>query len=293
MPETRPEDSLLGQKTPGIIANEIIMSRSSHGGSFLLVEGPDDCKFWQSRICQGRCEIVSAEGKPNLLGAIGQLDSRQFVGVLGIIDDDGDSLEDMPPPSSINLVATDGHDLECLLLQSPALERGVLAELGNPAKIEAFQQGAGQTIRDRLLENGLAFGRLRWLSKRSAWRLSFEALKPERFIDRESWRVDAENLMATAAAQQFGTNVDEIGGLLAALPDADPWLVCQGHDLLEILRLGLRSTLGDMKPSQGKGQIAALLRAAFQDTHLAATRLHQGIRAWEQANTPYQILPIH
>ncbi|MFZ4699692.1 MAG: DUF4435 domain-containing protein [Candidatus Methylumidiphilus sp.] len=290
MPET--EETLLEAKTPGIIANEIIMSRVLFEGSFLLVEGPDDYKFWQTRICDGRCELIVTEGKSNLLGAIDNLNARNFIGALGIIDDDGDSLENSRMLSA-NIIATDGHDLECLLLQSPALERGVLAELGNSMKIERFQQQSGLTVRDRLLENGLFFGRLRWLSKRMGWQLKFEALKPERFMDREAWLVNVENLNKVAATQLTRTNTEEISDLLETLPNADPWLVCQGHDLLEILRLGLQKVLGEMKTSQGKSHIAALLRAAFHDTHLAATRLYQNIRVWERANAPYQVLPAH
>ena len=48
MPEIQRVETLLGEKTPGIIANEIIMSRVLFEGSFLLVEGPDDFKFCQS-----------------------------------------------------------------------------------------------------------------------------------------------------------------------------------------------------------------------------------------------------
>ena len=130
MPEIQRVETLLGEKTPGIIANEIIMSRVLFEGSFLLVEGPDDFKFWQTRICEGLCEIIIAEGKPNLLGAIVNLNARSFVGALGIIDDDGDSLENEQTLLE-NLIPTDSHDLECLLLQSPAFERGVLTEFGN------------------------------------------------------------------------------------------------------------------------------------------------------------------
>ncbi len=292
MPEIQRVETLLGEKTPGIIANEIIMSRVLFEGSFLLVEGPDDFKFWQTRICEGLCEIIIAEGKPNLLGAIVNLNARSFVGALGIIDDDGDSLENEQTLLE-NLIPTDSHDLECLLLQSPAFERGVLTEFGNPKKIEQFQTQAGVSVRQRLLENGLVFGRLRWLSKRMDWQINFNTLKIERFMNREIWRIDIESLFRTAASQQADANVDEISDLLQALPPADPWLVCQGHDLLEILRLGLQETLGDLKPSQGKSHLAALLRAAFHDTHLATTQLYQNIRAWEQANAPYQVLPVH
>lgn len=288
------KESLLNQKTPSIIANEIIMSRSvlAYERSYLLVEGPDDSKFWHSRVSHEYCEIVITEGKPNLVGAIGNLDAREFVGALGIIDDEGDSLENKVKLST-NLITTDAHDLECMLLKSSALERGVLAELGNKSKIEAFQNASSQSVRDRLLENGLAFGRLRWLSKRKAWELSFDILKPERFMDNEAWLVDIENLVRLAATLGTHASAEEIGDMIKALPDADPWLVCQGHDLLDILRLGLQNVLGEMKASHGRSHLAALLRAAFQDVHFAVTQLYQNIRAWEQSNAPYQVLLLH
>ena len=286
------EETLIEAKTPCIIANEIIMSRVLFEGSFLLVEGPDDFKFWQTRICEGRCEVIVTEGKPNLIGAIENLNDRLFPGALGIIDDDGDSLESNRTNIE-SLVATDGHDLECLLINSPALERGVLAELGNVTRIQQFKSQTGQSVRDRLLENGLVFGRLRWLSKRLDWQLNFDALKPERFMDRESWSVNFENLIEIAVEQQAKIKSDEVIDLIANLPYADPWLVCQGHDLLEILRIGLLNAIGEMKASYGKMYVAGLLRAAFHDTHLAATQLYKDIRAWEQSNPPHKILPVH
>jgi hypothetical protein len=279
-------------KSPGEIEAEVLMTRTVHKGSFLLVEGPDDLKFWRPRILDGKCELVDTQGKPNLLGAVGRLDTRGFTGMLGVIDDDGDSLDDDWRCPSRNLVVTDARDIECMLLRSPALERGVLAELGNPEKIDRFQQQSGVSVRERLLENGLAFGRLRWLSKRQGWGLDFGKLKPERepFLSRETWRVDETVLLREAASLQGAASADDLRALLDALPPADPWCVCQGHDLVEILRLGLLKVLGDLKPSHGKDQVASLLRAAFHDAHLAATRLCADVRGWEHANVPYRVL---
>ena len=77
------------------------------------------------------------------------------------------------------------------------------------------------------------------------------------------------------------------------MPNVDPWLVCHGHDLLKILRVGLQTVLGDLKSTFTHEDLAAHLRLAFHDTHLAATQLYKDIRAWEQSNPPYQILPVH
>ncbi|MGH8551444.1 MAG: DUF4435 domain-containing protein [Methylococcales bacterium] len=266
------------------------MSRQLHKGSFLLVEGLEDLRFWRNRISDSDCEIIRADGKPNVLGAIQKLDSRLFSGALGVVDDDCDSLEGWLSPSS-NIVVTDAWDLECMLLRSCALER-VLAEFGDPEKIKRFQEQSGVSVRQRLLENGLAFGKLRWLSKRQDWGLDFgKQLKPERFLDREAWFVDAAGLTADGA-RLAGISNNELHTLLEALPTVDPWYVCQGHDLVEILKLGLQKALGNLKPSYGRDNIASSLRLAFHAVEFSVTRLYRNICDWEQMNGHYRILPI-
>ncbi|WP_217807311.1 DUF4435 domain-containing protein [Methylomagnum ishizawai] len=267
------------------------MTRQVHKGSFLLVEGPDDSKFWKTRISDEECQIVLAEGKNNLLGAIEKLDARRFSGALGIIDDDCDSLESWRCPSC-NLLVTDGRDLECMLFCSPALER-VLAELADPAKIQRFEQKSGVSIRARLVENGLAFGRLRWLDKRQNWGLDFsKKITPSRFIDRKTWVVKRTELLDATFQAAGLKDAEQLCALLEALPAADPWLICQGHDLVEILRLGLHEEVfGTLKSSYGKDDIARNLRLAFHTAELALTKLYRDIRGWELNNTPYQILP--
>lgn len=277
-------------RAAGDIEAEIIMSRQVHKGSFLLVEGPDDSKFWRSRVCDRSCELVQADGKENVLRAIQRLDSRRFAGALGLIDDDCDGLEGCCYPSA-NLIATDARDMECLLLRSSALER-VLSELGDQNKIKRFQDNHGLSVQERLLENGLAFGRLRWLSKRHGLGFKFDKLKPDQFIDRILWQVNYSGLIEAAALHVELTDLSEIHDLLDALPTADPWYVCQGHDLVKILKIGLQTVLGNLKPSYGEDSLAKDLRLAFHAAELATTQLYADIRGWEQTNIPYRILPV-
>ena len=277
------------------IAAEIIERRTQHSGSFLLVEGSSDDKFWREHVSHPNCLIRPAGGKPGVQVAIKRLDSIGFKGVLGVIDDDCDSLENRRLPS-VNLVATDTRDLECLLLRTQLLEKMVF-ELGDHEKIATFEKQAGLSVRERLLENGLVFGRLRWLSKRMDWQLfdtsKPDDLKPEAFMDRDNWQVDKEKIVHKVASKLRMDDTGELCNLLDSLPAADPWQICQGHDLLKILRMGLQTALGDLKSAYTHEDLAAHLRLAFHDTHLAATRLYQNIRVWERANAPYQVLPAH
>ena len=148
----------IGHKTPDILVNEIKMHRTSHNGLFLIVEGNDDVRFWTPRH-HADCELVDGEGKQNVIGGIQRLDSTSFAGVLGIVDSDYDTLNGTSIESE-NLLATDAHDLECLLCRLSALDK-VLAEYGSRPKIERFENEAGADVRTGLLERALIFGRLR------------------------------------------------------------------------------------------------------------------------------------
>jgi len=271
-----------------IIENEVIMHRQTHRGSFLLLEGEDDHRFWDRRVSQG-CELVIGDGKQNVEGAVRRLDTRRFSGALGIVDADFDRLQDRALPSP-NLLATDAHDLECVLLRSPALD-GVLAEYGDRAKIRRFEATQGGTVRDALLARDLIFGRLRWLALRRGWNLPFDELGPERFTGRKTWEGDRDGLYAAVVTAGVPGSIADVHAAVSDLPDADPWSTCWGHDLIGLLRIGLQQVLGDLKSSKGVADIAALLRRSFDRSDLYQGAFGHSIRGWESANPPYRILP--
>ena len=128
-----------GNKTPGTLVAEIKMSRMSHGGAFLIVEGNDDVRFWTPPSRRhADCELVDGEGKQNVIGGIQKLDDASFAGVLGIVDSDYDPLNGIAIGSD-NLLLTDAHDLECLLCRSSALDK-VLTKYGNRSKIRTVRE---------------------------------------------------------------------------------------------------------------------------------------------------------
>ncbi|AFL73631.1 DUF4435 domain-containing protein [Thiocystis violascens] len=280
--------NLTAYKSSGDIEAEVLMMSQVHTGSFLVVEGVDDIRFWTSRVADGACELVDGNGKPNVEGALTRLDSRSFSGVLGIVDDDCDGLDCRPLPSP-NLIATDAHDLECVLLRSPALDR-VLGEFGSRAKIRKFEQTQGVEVRNALVSRGIQLGRLRWLSRRAGWPYPFGDKGPARFVDQATWTVDTARLEADVVASGAYPSVADLRAALGNLPTDDPWSICQGHDLVAVLGIGLRKVLGNLKAGTGVDYIASLLRSAYDDIDLERGHLGVSIRAWEQANTPYRLL---
>ncbi len=277
---------LRGHKSPGTIVAEIKMRRMFHGGAFLLVEGADDVRFWASRRHAG-CELLDGEGKPNVLGAIQRVDAAGVAGALGLVDDDGDMLTGARVESG-NLLYTDAHDLECLLCRSSALDK-VLAEYGDPAKIRRFETAHGD-VRNALLERALVFGRLRLAARlaRPAARLD---VKIPRFLKPDTWAVEAnDKALVRASVPDSPDDARAITSRLVQLPLADPWYVVRGHDLIEILVIGLRRVLGDLPAQTGAKQIASVLRVGMTPEDLRRTRLWADVHEWQAANHPYTVL---
>ncbi len=277
---------MFNHKSPDILKAEIEMTRAKGDCAVLLVEGPGDEKFWIPR-CE--CELVVGEGKPNVLGCMEQLDSGGYVGVLGLVDDDFDHVLNIQW-SSPNLVATDASDLECLLCRSDALER-VLAEYGDPDRIERFVELNGTSVRDALLARALAFGRLRWAERRFGIQISWKDLGGiQRFVEADSWKLD-EGRLIEVASRVSGLDQISLVNFVGGLPrTADPWYVARGHDVVELLRIGLRNALGRVKSTVGADDVASWLRLAFSRPALDATGLARQIRCWEGRNVPYGIL---
>ena len=273
-------------KTPGILAAEIEMHRLAHAGAFLVVEGKDDLRFWR-RWHQSHCELVDGEGKKNVVNGVRRLDSRGVRGVLGVVDSDYDMFrgEDLP---SANLVATDAHDLECVLCRSQALE-AVLAEHGDPSKIRRFEDGTGVAVRQSLLDRALVFGRVRLAA--TLWNETqvMPELRVPRFLDEETWIVDGTALMDAVVARS-GRDRETWRNRVASFAGVDPWFVARGHDMVEILRIGLRKELGNMGATVGRDDIARDLRLAVSREYLEATGLWAGVRTWQDINHPYAIL---
>ena len=275
-----------GVAPSGLVA-EIKMRRTLHGGSFLVVEGKDDERFWKPR-CHGSGRLIEGQGKQNVIHGLQRLDEINFSGALGVVDSNHDYLDDTPLPSA-NLVRTDAHDLECLLCRSPALE-GVLAEHGDTDKIVRFEQQHGMDVRTALLNRGLVFGRLRWAARRFNPNLGLGNINPRQFMDESTWIVDDKELVRVASsnaqvdAQVLQRQITQLP------PNKDPWHVVHGHDLIEILRIGLRGVLGSLQTSAGVAAIARLLRQAMELRDLQSTGLWADMRRWEQSNEPYLVL---
>lgn len=271
------------------VANQIRLRRSTYTGTFLLVEGSSDKTFYKRFVDQLVCELVETSGKQRAIEILKILEQSNFQGVLAIVDADFDRFETLLYTTP-NLLCTDSHDLETMLINSPAFNK-VLAEFGSEEKIAQFNRD----IRLVLVENGVLVGYLLWISKCDGLNLTFEGITFSKFIDEQTLQINELKLIQEIKnkSQAFSLNEKNLQERLKSQKsnNHDPWQICCGHDLVEILSFGLRKALGSNKAADVEANsLERSLRLAYEEIYFHQTQLYLDIRTWESNNQPFRVL---
>ncbi len=280
------------------VANRVRMLRCMYRGAILLVEGDTEARFFGGLAAEDT-RIIAAKGKADVIAAFRVLESGRVAGVLAVIDADYEMLNGGRVDS---ILVTDTHDLETLMIRSRALRKVAAAYLQDDAIPDAGK--IENDLRAALLAAGTRVGCLRWANDRKQLRLNFDGIDLGTCIDWDSMSVRRSDLVAAVCDNSRGLasrSCAEIELMVAELESraADPWMVCQGHDLARLLALLLPSVLGRMGYPEAaeKARRYARYPAIQRELHLAYearffrdTRLYAEIRGWERLNPPYVVL---
>lgn len=262
----------------------------------MIVEGDDDRALFSWHVDPLACRVETCYGREKVVEVIAILDADRFAGAVGIVDADYTVLNGEQGQGG-NLLLTDHHDVECMILASPALEH-VLHELGVTDQVRAFEAARGCTVVEHLHRVGKVIGHLRWASCRLKWALRFDGLDFTKFLSERSLEIDASELLEAVRGQQGGRGtspptreiMSQAMGELAAM-NADPWHVCRGHDLVEVLAIGLRRVLGERNDADVRpDRLELMLRLAFDKEYFLATKLFKAMLAWQVANAPFRLV---
>jgi Protein of unknown function (DUF4435) len=270
------------------IANSIRQAKQILSSTFVIVEGDTDSRVYKNFIGKNNCQMQVAHNKSNTIKALEILQKNNVTGVLAIVDADFDNLE-AKNQNVANLFLTDFHDLECLILISPALEK-VLAEFGSENKINKFSKD----IRETLFEIGSFIGYFRWISLSDELNLTFEDLDFGKFIDKNNLNFSLDSSITTVKNKSQKLNIDnahisqQINNL--ASQNHDRKQVTCGKDLVETLSLALQKVLGTNNSNSVTSDIIARdLRLAYEFEFFVLTNLYQNIKKWETQNIPFKV----
>jgi Protein of unknown function (DUF4435) len=269
----------------------ILMLRTTYSGSILVVEGAHDVLFFTAFVNQNACQSIAAFGKSNVVTIIGEAHRAGLRGVIGVVDADYWHLDGMTPAQA-GLVATDFHDIESMIIASPALDK-LERELCDRDRLREFLgRGGFPKLRGALYSAVTQLGILKWISQTDGWHFNFDGITVATYMrPGERLDVDIGAVLETVActvprlAERAKTKMARI-----QRDGVDPREVCVGHDLVNALTYGIRATFGKSSYREiSDSQVSAMLRMAYDSRHFLKTRLYQSIRQWEEANAPYVI----
>lgn len=261
------------------------MKRSLHKGAFLIVEGDTDARLYKKFVDPQFCKVVVAHDKFNAINSMNLLEDDKFKGVLGVVDADFWRLEGIEPKSN-NLFYTDTHDLETMILRSKALE-SVLVEFSNETTLNEFIKKRRRSLREILLEAGVTIGYLRWFALKENLYLRFNNLDMSKFINKKTLTLNKNKFFDEVRrhSKHAHVTIDKMSRGLSDLENKkfDPWQISVGHDLVDILYLGLKRNFGGYNTkSLGVGSLESSLRLAYNYAHFQDTQLFTHLREWEQ-----------
>ncbi len=282
------------QLTAHSIANTVRMSRTQHKGAFLVLEGDTDARLFKRFTDSVWCRIMPAFGKDMALKVLEILNKEKFPGVLVVVDAEFWHVEGKALGVS-NLLVTDTHDLETMILKSSDCLDRLLDEYGKWKILEALET----SVIDMLLEGARPVGYLRWLCQQDGGlRIRFRDLDVESIVEVHSLKIHPEKLLKSVMAQcvtiedRDGMDTRSLKSNLNKLmkKTCDLWQICNGHDIMKILAVGLRKFFGNPKAKNlCAEQVESNLRMAYDYGHFQQTNLFLAILKWQTENSPYTI----
>ena len=275
--------------------------------TILLVEGSTDSQVYGKFVDKKTCDIVFFDD--SAVNEVLQKATRwnqEFKGqVLGIIDADCKHLENFETPN--NVFKTDTRDLESLIMCSDSFDT-FLEKVVDSKELEKFENSNGNKLKLILLDRIKQVGYLQCYNFTEQWGLKFKGIDFEEFIDKKTFKIQFQALFKRIKENspphffKFPT-VDEIEQEInnKCKSGIDLWLVCRGHDLTEILTIGLRDIFGndlikqklDERESidEKRKYSEKIMRKTYSFNSFQKTKLFYLIKNWEKNNNSRGILP--
>lgn len=241
--------------------NELAMSRSFK--THLIVEGETDQRLLQQTLPKDLCTNVIPAGNCEAAIAIAREyqthKANGFLRLTVFIDRDYQIALGMID-SLANVIFSELRDIECMMFDSVCFDR-VVEEYLSIIKLEKCGLKKAD-IKERVISVAAEFGCVRFASQKLHWNLSFSSLEYEKFVDLNNFNIDRK---ACVRHINGGQSLQKLGPQQCQTPkrllDADyslaieetekhktlkrPLMKARGHDLMELLCLGLRKRWGN------------------------------------------------
>lgn len=291
---------MLNSLTPDVILTNIHMTRKkTKNKAFVLVEGTTDTVFYKGIICNENVQIIPARSKSTVIKTIRKANALKIKGILAIVDSDYDIILDSIVEDD-NIVYTDTHDIETLILQTDAFDR-FINEFGDDDKILQYEQKKGEKILNIVLEYGGTIGKLRLLSVKEGYNLCFNSIRIEEYFDSNlEFNFTKYFKQVIYVSKKLNIKEEILDKYSKLGNNYDIWQLCRGHDLSEIISVlfsgdGNSVMLGNSRATHiGIDRVEQSLRFAYYaPIHFISTKMYKAILEWQSKNSGFILIKIN
>ena len=253
---------------------------------YLIVEGESDEHFFENIIDYRKCKVINLEGKDNVKQFIIDRNRRGEKGFLGIVDADFEHITKYEPQVD-NILITDFHDMEMLMLSSKPNMRRIYSELSENLLIDNYEKNNQRDFLSSVLEACYEIGLLKLIMCRPKYRVNMDNI-PYELVD-DLFNVNMDELIKRSIHQHHSLYEVKTEIETEKVKKHDIYQVCCGHDVTEILcRCFISYENGGLGYGKNerlnKGRIESLLRVIYEFKHFMTTQLYSSILDWEQKN---------
>lgn len=272
------------------IANSLRMD--SFQGYYVLVEGENDELFYSKFLDEKEVQIEICHGKENVLDAIQILDENsRNKKYIGLVDKDYDYLLDNIFESD-NLIRTDFHDVETMCISSSGFD-DFSKEYCKASKVEALCSEKSKNLREHIIELAKPIAGLRILSVKNKYSLKFKPSSREtkeldytKFICKNNYDfLGLEDLLKSLERfynQGLPKSNEELIKELKSLDLSKYEIldIVHGHDLSNIIVIGLKKTIGKSSLNNTKrDEVERALRLSYSREEFKGTNIYQSLNS--------------
>lgn len=255
---------------------------------YLLVEGESDEKFFENILDCEKFIVKNLKGKEKVIEHIKEKNKYNQKGYLGIVDADFDHITGKIK-SIDNLIFTDFHDIEMLILSSKPNMRRIYSEMTNNIKIKHFEDNHKMQFIQAVIGAAYEIGLLKLVLSNPHY--SAIDMKDLPYIDitDDNFKVDIDELIKRITRKNYTFYEIQSKYLEEKNKKHDTYQLCCGHDVTNILAVCFIAKehdgmgYGDQKFLK-KERIEELLRVVYDLKHFTKTKMYSEILNWEKSN---------
>lgn len=254
---------------------------------YLIVEGESDEHFFENILDCSQCKVVNLGGKPEVKGFIEEQNRAQKKGYLGIVDADFEHIAGYEKKID-NIILTDVHDIEMLILGSNPNMRRIYSELTENIIINNFEMTQSKSFIDSIVEAAYEIGLLKMVMKSPHYCVDMKDLFYPDVIN-DNFEVNLDELINRVKKKHHTLYEIKDDINTVRKKNFNKFQVCCGHDVTNILAISFVSVenggLGyGKRRSVNKNQIEEMLRVVYSVEHFLVTKMYSEILEWEKKN---------